>query len=321
MSHIGSETPRFISCKTGQVSVRTKIQRGSFASVFQGQNAAGESVAIKLVDKRQVDPEFVRYISSEMTIVQRLHHENIIEVFDVVEIDQHRISIIMKLAKNGDLLDYINSRPLMTEDDARKIFKQLVSAMEFAHSKGVAHRDLKLDNILLDKDGSGRLKAFVADWGFATYFNPSDRALNDAIGSLPYASPELLLGKRYFGPEIDVWALGVILFTMVAGRLPFGPDGQQSTRANISACRWEAPAHLSTSLRELLRGMLHPNADARLSVFDVAASTWLSAAHEAHAATSPRATASGSGSAIGKMFKMVKGMVAPPPASKIQSVA
>lgn len=174
MSRVQDDTPSSIFGRTGLVQLKSKIQRGSFACVFQGENSKGQQVAVKLVDRRQVDPEFVRFLSSELTIVQRLQHENIVEVFDVVEIDENRVSIVMKLAKNGDLLDYINSRPLMSEDEARRIFKQIVAAIEYAHLKGVAHRDLKLDNILLDNE-NGRLKALVADWGFATYFNPSDR--------------------------------------------------------------------------------------------------------------------------------------------------
>lgn len=210
-------------------------------------------VAIKIVSKYKVPAEFLRkFLYNEINVVRRLGHENIIKYYQSIE-SSHRLYVVMQFAENGSLLDLIHEEKYLSESVAHGLFIQMVAAIRYIHLQvklflekysylmnlikqplssfqGVVHRDLKCENILLDKDN----KVKLIDFGFAkAMFNPKESTNNSRYqnkeaalsetycGSYAYASPEILRGTPYNPIMSDIWALGVVLFAMVFGRLPF----------------------------------------------------------------------------------------------------
>ena len=126
------------------------------------------------------------------------------------------IYIVTEYAAKGDIFDYLVSHGRLAEPQARHFFVQILSAVKYCHSQGVVHRDLKAENLLLDSEGSIKL----ADFGFSNYFE-EESLLSTFCGSPPYAAPELFEGKQYVGSKVDIWSLGVVLYVLVSGTLPF----------------------------------------------------------------------------------------------------
>ncbi|VDD82010.1 unnamed protein product [Mesocestoides corti] len=163
----------------------------------------------------------------------------------------------------------------MKEKDARVKFRQIVSAVQYCHAKNIVHRDLKAENLLLDE--SMNLK--IADFGFSNNYS-SGRKLDTFCGSPPYAAPELFLGRKYDGPEVDVWSLGVILYTLVSGSLPFDGKNLKELRECVLRGSYRVPFYMSHECEMLLRKMLVLNPTKRASLLDIMKDKWLNTAFE-----------------------------------------
>lgn len=179
----------------------------------------------------------------------------------------------MEYASGGDLRDFVNNNDLLPESFARRLFVPIANALHFAHNSGFVHRDLKLENILLDEFDSTK----IADWGFASRWSPSTK-LTDPVGSLFYCAPELLSCRQYSGPECDSWSLGVILFALVTGTLPFlpqfGAKSDAEMRRRIASADYTIPSHVSSGCSSLLRSMLELNPLKRLSLDEILRHPW-----------------------------------------------
>lgn len=179
----------------------------------------------------------------------------------------------MELASGGDLRDFVNSNDVLPETLARSLFLPIAKALRFAHNSGFVHRDLKLENILLDEYGNPK----IADWGFASRWSPSIK-LTDPVGSLFYCAPELLSVRQYSGPECDVWSLGVILYALVTSTLPFLPQpGDRSDtemRRRIATANYSIPSHVSSSCTSLLRSMLELSSQKRATLDEILRHPW-----------------------------------------------
>jgi len=246
---------------------------GSYGTVRLAPNIhSGELAAVKIMDKSKMNKDQMERVKMEYTAMLDLeYHQNIIDLYQVFE-NENWLCIIMQYAQNGDLLEYLKIKKSLKEEEARKFFLQILDAVEYTHKHFYIHRDLKLDNILLDND----LNVLLADWGFAGKWAPG-KVLYEPFGSLHYASPEICAGKTYTGPEIDMWSLGVILYAMVAGALPFGGEKTQDIYRKIMACQYKIPSYCSANLKNLIKSLLEPDSLKRATLFDVRHHTWITA--------------------------------------------
>lgn len=198
--------------------------------------------------------------------MQTIKHPNIIRVYELIETEKHAF-FMLELAENGDLLDYINARRYLPEPEARHIFKQMAGAIAYCHSQEIVHRDLKCENIMLNRD----MEVKIGDFGFALDLNTS--AAKTPCGSYSYAAPELFTnnGDPYDGKKADVWSMGVILYAMVCGRLPFGDDSQvKKMRGRLLS--FAKP--LSIECRVFIQGLLNTNVVERLDSAGMLVSEW-----------------------------------------------
>ena len=182
--------------------------------------------------------------------MSKLEHPNICELIDHYDTPS-KLYIVMEYASDGDLFYLLYRNGGMTEKDARVKFRQILSAIHYMHSKGIVHRDLKPENILLDANGDVK----VADFGFATSFDPSQK-LDVFCGSPPTAAPELYQGIAYDGQKVDVWSLGVVLYSMVVGRLPFDGRSFDEIRYRVLRGKYRIPYDMSFECEKLLKKML-----------------------------------------------------------------
>ncbi|SPP86130.1 testis-specific serine/threonine-protein kinase 1 [Drosophila guanche] len=198
------------------------IGTGNYAKVKIGfSEEYGKRVAVKIISKVKAPPEYTqKFLPREIEAVKGLHHDNLITFYQSIE-TSHRVYLIMQLAENGTLLDYVREKKFLDEAQSRKLFRQLISAVEYIHSKGVVHRDIKCENLLLDEDWNLKL----IDFGFArkdTRSSDNQVVLSKTFcGSYAYASPEILKGVAYDPFMSDIWACGVVCYAMVFGRLPY----------------------------------------------------------------------------------------------------
>lgn len=192
-----------------------------------------------------------------------------IKLLDQID-DTDRFYMVMEYAPNGDLLEYINKHGYIYEDEAKKMFRQIVTAVAHCHASGVVHRDLKCENILLDEQMNVR----VCDFGFAALVQSPTVTLTTHCGSYAYAAPEILTNKPYVGAQSDVWSLGVILYAMTVGRLPFN-DSDLPTLMQQIGQRLPTPRRLSSRCTDTIRKILVVNPLKRLRSREILEQPWL----------------------------------------------
>jgi len=229
-----------------------------------------EKLAIKIINKHQEIKKLNEKICNEVDAMHNLKHPNIINTIEVLETED-TVAIVMPFCEDGDLLEYILNHGKLSENEARTIFKQIVDAIEYAHSQGYCHRDLKLENIFLR---GGFTTAIIGDWGFSTKFTANFESLSDSCGSLPFAAPELLRGSTYEGPEIDAWSLGVLLYSLIMGKYPFDSTNENILRDKIKKVQYIEPRG-SKELKQLIKGLLHPDRSERITVAEIKIQAWM----------------------------------------------
>lgn len=245
------------------------LGKGTYGKVKKARERSGRLVAIKSIRKEKIkDEQDLIHIRREIEIMSSLCHAHIITIYEVFE-NKDKIVIVMEYASRGDLYDYIFEKRNITEREARHFFRQIVSAVHYCHQNGIVHRDLKLENILLD--GSGNVK--IADFGLSNLFH-GDEYLQTFCGSPLYASPEIVNGRPYRGPEVDTWSLGVLLYTLVHGSMPFDGCNHKALVQQISTGNYRKPKKPSDACG-LIRWMLMVNPDRRATIEDIAGHWWL----------------------------------------------
>uniref|UniRef100_A0A673IJS0 non-specific serine/threonine protein kinase n=1 Tax=Sinocyclocheilus rhinocerous TaxID=307959 RepID=A0A673IJS0_9TELE len=244
------------------------IGKGNFAKV---------KLAKHVLTDKEVRIAFTPQIKNlfrEVRIMKVLNHPNIVKLFEVIETDKS-LYLVMEYASGGEVFDYLVAHGRMKEKEARAKFRQIVSAVQYCHQKCIVHRDLKAENLLLDAD----MNIKIADFGFSNEFTLGNK-LDTFCGSPPYAAPELFQGKKYDGPEVDVWSLGVILYTLVSGSLPFDGQNLKELRERVLRGKYRIPFYMSTDCENLLKKFLILNPTKRGSLEQIMKDRWMNVGYE-----------------------------------------
>ncbi|OHT06693.1 CAMK family protein kinase [Tritrichomonas foetus] len=252
-----------------------KIGEGSFGCVYKAVHRLTNSeVSIKMIDKFNINssPDARKHFDNEKTIFKTLNHPLITQYYEMIDCG-NEYCIVSELASYGNLLKYVNEHPSnMNEKEARRIFTQIVHVVKYLHfDKKMAHRDLKLDNVLLDKDKNIKL----IDFGFAKLFE-ENKLFSSICGSIAYVAPEVITGKPY-NEEADVWSLGVMLYAMVNGQLPFNGDSPKVQLQRIASTEPYYPSRMSNSLVDLLRSIFTKDYKKRITLDDILKHPWITA--------------------------------------------
>ncbi|KAF7312140.1 Non-specific serine/threonine protein kinase [Mycena indigotica] len=277
--------PRRTIPKFGPYLLLQTLGEGEFGKVKLGLHSQwGEEVAVKLIRRGNVDTAVrMSKVEREIEVLRTLKHPSIVRLYDVIETDKY-IGIIIEYASGGELFDFILAHRYLRERDASKLFSQLISGVWYIHQKKIVHRDLKLENLLLDRHRN----VIITDFGFANRFeHKADDLMQTSCGSPCYAAPELVISEGlYVGSAVDIWSCGVILYAMLAGYLPFDDDPANPDGDNINLLYkyivntpLSFPDYISDEARDLLKMMLVPDPRKRASLEGVMRHPWLAAYH------------------------------------------
>ncbi|XP_069594932.1 serine/threonine-protein kinase MARK2 isoform X6 [Ranitomeya imitator] len=283
----GNSKPNMLRCRTsiptsadeqphiGNYRLLKTIGKGNFAKVKLARHVlTGKEVAVKIIDKTQLNSSSLQKLFREVRIMKVLNHPNIVKLFEVIETEK-TLYLVMEYASGGEVFDYLVAHGRMKEKEARAKFRQIVSAVQYCHQKFIVHRDLKAENLLLDSD----MNIKIADFGFSNEFTFGNK-LDTFCGSPPYAAPELFQGKKYDGPEVDVWSLGVILYTLVSGSLPFDGQNLKELRERVLRGKYRIPFYMSTDCENLLKKFLILNPSKRGTLEQIMRDRWMNVGHE-----------------------------------------
>ena len=242
------------------------IGEGNFGKVKLGIfKPTGEEFAIKVLNKDKIKIKMKNSIFKENQIITKFNHINVIYVFQILE-DKENFYIIMEYCKHGELFDYIVKNERLSEEEASVFFYQLINGIEHIHSKGIAHRDLKPENLLLAENNV--LK--IIDFGLSHEFlGEEDELLKTKCGSPSYAAPEIICCPFYDGFKVDVWCIGIILYAMICGYLPFEGDNNDILFKNILDCDPEFPEFLSDISIDIIQRILNTDPDKRITIEEI----------------------------------------------------
>lgn len=246
--------------------LQERLGSGKFSDVYLAKERLTDfKWAVKIIDKTRLNEAEKELLRSEISILKLLNHPNVVEMKEVFE-DKKKMFVVLELAEGGELFERIHQKRVFSEYMANHVTKQLLETIKYLHSVGIVHRDIKPENILLS-DNSDLPTIKVADFGLSKLIGPED-TLDVPCGTLGYVAPEVLMMRRY-GREVDMWSIGVVLFLMVRGRLPFDSKDKQSliektieANVDISGHYWEK---MTTQCRDFLEKLLTKDPAARLT--------------------------------------------------------
>ena len=262
-----TKTPKQI----GDYRLGSEIGSGAFGKVVLGKHTlTGESVAVKILDKIILSqtPEDYELVKQEISILKIVKHKYIVRLYQIMQTAQH-IYIIMEYCEGKDLMDYILSKQRLSELETLKYFHQLINALFYLHSQNIAHRDVKIDNMLLDKNMDLKL----VDFGLSTKYS-DENLLDQPCGTVVYAAPEVLEGNEYHGMLADVWSSGIVLYGMASGYLPFSDKDDEVNKKDVLEGKIDIPEFFSPLLKDLLKHMLDINPITRYTLQEIKQHPW-----------------------------------------------
>ncbi|XP_077475102.1 serine/threonine-protein kinase BRSK1 isoform X2 [Stigmatopora argus] len=228
----------------------------------------GQKVAIKIVNREKLSESVLMKVEREIAILKLIEHPHVLKLHDVYENNKY-LYLVLEHVSGGELFDYLVKKGRLTPKEARKFFRQIISALDFCHSYSICHRDLKPENLLLDEKNNIR----IADFGMAS-LQVGDSLLETSCGSPHYACPEVIRGEKYDGRRADVWSCGVILFALLVGALPFDHDNLRQLLEKVKSGVFHMPHFIPPDCQSLLKGMIEVNPDKRLTLEAIQTHAW-----------------------------------------------
>lgn len=240
--------------------VGKRIGQGAYAVVRLGlHRLLNQKIAVKIYEKTKLqEPNRRKSVKREMKIMEKLDHEHIAKLFEVFE-SPKQVFFVMEYVNGGSLHGYLKMKPnrQMPELEAKFLWRQVVQSIHYCHQRNVTHRDIKLENILLDETKE-RVK--LIDFGFSTCI-PHDKKIKLFCGTPSYMAPEIVAKIEYSGPPADIWALGVLLFALLCGKFPFKGQNDRELYNAIRFNELQFPDHVSNSARFFLQKLFHKEPD------------------------------------------------------------
>ncbi|KAK3017221.1 hypothetical protein RJ639_007139 [Escallonia herrerae] len=259
--------------RLGKYELGRTLGEGNFGKVKYARNVeSGHPFAVKILEKtRIVDLKITDQIKREIATLKLLKHPNVVRLYEVIA-SKTKIYMVLEYVNGGELFDRIASRGKLSEAEGRKLFQQLIDGVSYCHNKGVFHRDLKLENVLVDARGNIK----ISDFGLSAlpqHFR-DDGLLHTTCGSPNYVAPEILSNRGYDGATSDTWSCGVILYVTLTGYLPFDDRNLAVLYQKIFKGDAQIPKWLSSGARNLIRRILDPNPRTRMTMAEIKADEW-----------------------------------------------
>jgi len=240
--------------RISEYNIIEEIGKGAHAIVKSGvHKSTGRKVAIKIYEKHRIaDYQHKTCVDREIRIMKRIKHGNIVELYETIDTTR-QLYIIMELIKGESLYSYTRKKEgrKLEERECMRLFTQIVSGINYCHKQNIVHRDIKMENLLLDD----KRNAKIIDFGFSICAVSSQK-LKIFCGTPSYMAPEIVMKKEYYGPPADVWSLGILLFTMLCGRFPFRGSTEHDLFRSISRCQYTFPTHISSVSKTIINSML-----------------------------------------------------------------
>eukprot|EP00826_Nyctotherus_ovalis_P063177 TRINITY_DN9243_c0_g1_i14.p1 TRINITY_DN9243_c0_g1~~TRINITY_DN9243_c0_g1_i14.p1 ORF type:complete len:577 (-),score=142.98 TRINITY_DN9243_c0_g1_i14:246-1976(-) len=256
----------------GHYILEKTIGEGTFGKVkLATHKLTGEKVAIKVLEKDRItDVGDVERVAREMHILTIVRHPNLVQLYEIVETAK-QLCLVTELAAGGEVYDHIVANKRLKEEEACKIFQQMMAGVEYLHKLKVVHRDLKPENLLFGSGGNVKL----VDFGLSNTYKQGEK-LKTACGSPCYAAPEMVGGKKYNGLEVDIWSAGVVLFTLLCGHLPFEDPNTVALYRKITSGEYTVPSFVSVQAKGMIEGILNVDPEKRFTIEDIKKHPWFS---------------------------------------------
>lgn len=270
--HHGQHGSAVNSSSIGHYELKNTLGKGNFSTVKLAQHKiTNHSVAIKIVKFSDLSEDNLMKINREIDILKKLgRHNHIVRLYQVIKTKRY-IFLVTEHCADGELYEYLVKKGKLSEPQSCNYFLQILSAVEYLHEHNIVHRDLKAENLLLTNDYQ---IVKIADFGFANYFK-QDNLLSTWCGSPPYAAPELFKGLHYVGPRVDIWSMGVILYVLVCGSLPFDGNNLVHLKGRVLTGKFRIPFFMSTECEGLIRGMLRLDPEKRFGLRQIKVHSWI----------------------------------------------
>jgi len=254
----------------GPYRLEKTLGKGQTGLVKLGTHCVlGKKVAIKIINKEKLSESVLQKVEREIAIMKLIEHQNVLCLYDVYE-NRKYLYLVLEHVSGGELFDYLVKKGRLTPKEARRFFRQIISALDFCHSHSICHRDLKPENLLLDDKNNIK----VADFGMAS-LQPQGSMLETSCGSPHYACPEVIRGEKYDGTRADVWSCGVILYALLVGALPFDDDNLRQLLEKVKRGVFHIPHFVPPDCQNLLRGMIEVSPEKRLTLKEVNRHPWV----------------------------------------------
>ncbi|XP_044735568.1 serine/threonine-protein kinase BRSK1 [Chrysoperla carnea] len=267
-SNSSPETHQYV----GPYRLEKTLGKGQTGLVKLGVHCVlGKKVAIKIINREKLSESVLMKVEREIAIMKLIDHPHVLGLSDVYE-NKKYLYLVLEHVSGGELFDYLVKKGRLTPKEARRFFRQIISALDFCHSHSICHRDLKPENLLLDEKNNIK----IADFGMAS-LQPAGSMLETSCGSPHYACPEVIRGEKYDGRRADVWSCGVILYALLVGALPFDDDNLRQLLEKVKRGVFHIPHFVPPDCQNLLRGMIEVNPEKRLTLADINRHPWVTA--------------------------------------------